>query len=748
MRSNKFRKILSCALAFGLALTTPAFAAVMGDELDGYSLDVRSGTEYSHNIYWTGSDYRRENYIEYSPNSDVFPMVVYGSKLLNYGNFTSMAKLLNQEGYYVVGGINGDYYNTWDYQPLGVMIKDGKLISSDGGFVAVGFKEDGSAFIGKPGIVAKAKFSGETYQLTGINKARETGYMLYTSDYAAQTRNDQPGWDIILSPADDDAVLTAKCTLELTVDEIIESEARCDIPEGKMLLSLPKTADDWRQKGVLELDKGDTVTLTVECNELWDEAVHCIGTLYRLIEDGQISTDLPTGAGPRTAVGIKEDGTVVFYTIDGRKPGHSVGSTMAGVAERLIELGCVDAILMDGGGSTTMNLVLPGDSSISQINTPSDGSQRSVTNYIMLVSTQPPTGEAERLVLSPYTARMLSGAQLPLTVKTVDNVGFATDIPDELRFSSDLGTVEEGIFTANRTGKSTIVVRSGDLKRGETQVLVVDTPDSITVKDEKDNRSLTSISLETGKTMDLTASAVYERLPLTAQDNCFKWAVEGEIGQIDANGLFTAGDAPGEGYITVSAGELTAKISVKITYPPGIYSDVSEGDWYYDSVKILGEKGYMKGLTDTEFGPGENTTRAMLVTLLHRMEGAPKAENAAPFEDVDAESWYAEAVSWASENELVKGYDEKTFGVTDSITREQMATLLMRYAAWKGDDTRSEGNLDKFADKSSISQWAADAVKWCVDMGLINGMTENTFVPQGTASRAQVAVLLDRYIGG
>ncbi|MGI6028275.1 MAG: phosphodiester glycosidase family protein [Candidatus Heteroscillospira sp.] len=745
MKFKKTIRGMCAALSCTLLLTSPALAAAMGTELDGYTLPVREGTEYTHGVYWTGTDYRRENYIEYSPNDQVYPMVVYGSKLLNYGNFASMAKLLNSEGYYVIGGINGDFYNTWDYQPLGVVIKNGKLITTDGGFVAVGFKADGSAMIGRPGIVAKAAFSGETYQLSSINKARQTGYALYTSDYAAQTRNSEPGWDIILSMPED-GLLTADCTLELTVDEIIESEERCDIPEGKLLLSLPKSTDDWRKKGVENLSVGDTVSLTVTCNEGWDEVVTGLGTLYQILEDGEIVSDLPTGAEPRTAIGLREDGSVVFYTVDGRKSGHSVGATMSGVAERLLELGCVDAVMMDGGGSTTMNMVLPGESGISQINLPSDGTQRSVTNYLMLVSTTPPTGEAERLVLSPYSSRMLLGAKTELTTLAVDSVGFAAEVPDDVRYSSDLGSFDGDTFTAGRAGEGSISVSADELERGEARLLVVDTPDSITVKEEKSGAARASITLTTEESLDLTASAMFDHLPLTVQDTCFEWAVEGEIGEIDENGLFTAAEAPAEGAITVTAGENTVTIPVKISYPAGVYSDVQEGAWYADAVLSMGQNGYMTGVTETEFAPDAQMTRAMLVTLLHRLENSPAPEAAAPFEDVEGGKWYSDAVAWASENGLVTGYDEKTFGIADSITREQMAALLCRYAAWKGDDVTSDQSLDVFSDRDSISPYAVDAVKWCVQQELIRGLTDTSFAPQGTATRAQTAVLLDRYL--
>ena len=749
MKSHKLIRGLSALLIASTVLTGSAFAAALGEQLDSYTTQVRGETELSHGVYWTGSDYRCENYFEYSPNCEVFPAVVYGSKLLNCGDFLSMAKLLNQQGYYVIGGINGDFFNTWDYQPLGLVVTDGELITTDGGFYAVGFKSDGSVIMGKPGIVAKASFSGETYQLSNINKVRETGYNLYTSDYAYSTKDKTAGWNVILS-APDDTKLTVNCELELTVDEIIESDGAVSIPDGKYVLSLPKTADDWRKKGVENLEAGDTVKLKVTSNEGWDKATWGVGTLYQLLCGGKINSDLPTGAAPRTAVGLRDDGSVVFYTVDGRKAGYSVGSSMEQVAQRLLELGCTDAIMMDGGGSTTFNAVYPGESLISQINSPSDGTQRSVTNYIMLVSTVLPTETPSRLVLYPFSSQMLLGAQLEMTVKATDSVGFKADVPEKYSFAAEnrLGSFDGDTFSSETAGKGEISVSSSGMTDGTVQVNIVKTPDTIAIKNEKTSVVYSSLKLETQQSIDLTAAATANHLPLIAQDECFEWEITGDIGTIDEQGVFTAAQTPAEGTIEVTAGEKTVCLPVKISYPAGVYSDVAEGTWFYDAVKSMGEKGYMTGVTETQYAPDANMTRAMLVTLLYRIAGQPDVSGDIPFEDVESGKWYSDAVLWASTEAIVNGYDENTFGINDCINREQMATLLMRYAKFAGEDVSTDQSLDAFGDKGEISAYAVDAVKWSVENKLIKGMTETSFSPKGTANRAQVAVLLDRYLAG
>jgi hypothetical protein len=224
--------------------------------------------------------------------------------------------------------------------------------------------------------------------------------------------------------------------------------------------------------------------------------------------------------------------------------------------------------------------------------------------------------------------------------------------------------------------------------------------------------------------------------------------VEGEIGEIDSQGRFTAGEAPGAGTITAAAGERSVSVAVTVAYPAGRYADVPEDSWYFDAVLAMGQRGYMTGVSETEFAPDSSTTRAMLVTLLHRIEGAPAPGEAPAFEDVEAGKWYTDAVAWAAETGLVNGYDEHTFGVSDPITREQMATILCRYAAWKGEDVHSDQGLEHFADANEISAWALDSVRWAVERELLRGVSENEFSPQGSAARAQIAVLLDRYLAG
>lgn len=174
------------------------------------------------------------------------------------------------------------------------------------------------------------------------------------------------------------------------------------------------------------------------------------------------------------------------------------------------------------------------------------------------------------------------------------------------------------------------------------------------------------------------------------------------------------------------------------------FTDVKEADWFYDAVQYVYENGMMSGTGTSTFSPDTTTTRGMIVTILHRMEGTPSAAGE-EFTDVPAGQYYSNAVAWASANGIVSGYGNGVFGPNDTITREQMATILYRYAQFKGYETETTGDISTFADDSQVSSYAVEAMNWAVGSGLISGVGNNTLAPKGSATRAQVAVILMRF---
>lgn len=176
------------------------------------------------------------------------------------------------------------------------------------------------------------------------------------------------------------------------------------------------------------------------------------------------------------------------------------------------------------------------------------------------------------------------------------------------------------------------------------------------------------------------------------------------------------------------------------------FADVPSGSWYYDDVAYVYDTGLMTGLTATAFGPNLSTTRGMIVTILWRMENEPAAKHGCPFADVRRGSYYEQAIAWASENGIVTGFDASTFAPDRTITREQLAAILFRFAAYRGMDAVTlRENLSSFQDQAAISAYAVSALNWAVGEGLMQG-TGDKLEPTGSATRAQVAAMLRRFM--
>ena len=189
-----------------------------------------------------------------------------------------------------------------------------------------------------------------------------------------------------------------------------------------------------------------------------------------------------------------------------------------------------------------------------------------------------------------------------------------------------------------------------------------------------------------------------------------------------------------------------------LTFPLGAlalsFTDVPEGAWFRDDVAFVYEQGLMNGLTATSFGPGNNLSRTMLVTILHRMAGEPAASFSPVFSDVVTGRFYTTAVMWAVQNNIVDGVGDGRFAPADNLTREQFAVMLHRFADSQDMDISvpATWNLNNFTDHAQISTWAATALRWANYNELITGVTTTTIVPRGAATRAQGAAIIHRFV--
>ena len=176
------------------------------------------------------------------------------------------------------------------------------------------------------------------------------------------------------------------------------------------------------------------------------------------------------------------------------------------------------------------------------------------------------------------------------------------------------------------------------------------------------------------------------------------------------------------------------------------FEDVAADSWYNGDVQYVYDKGLMSGTAANLFAPNVDMTRAMLVTVLYRLEGSPEVKGTGPFVDVPRDSYYCDPVAWAYENEIVKGVTVSLFAPDNKISREQMVTIFARYANYKGLETLALDDLTSFADRRDVAEYALNSFRWAVGAGIINGLSADTLGPQGTATRAQCAAILHRFI--
>ena len=204
-------------------------------------------------------------------------------------------------------------------------------------------------------------------------------------------------------------------------------------------------------------------------------------------------------------------------------------------------------------------------------------------------------------------------------------------------------------------------------------------------------------------------------------------------------------NADGTYTFTMPNGQVT--VTVTFAEAPLPFPDVAEGDWFYDAVRYAYETGLMDGVGDSLFAPNSETTRAQLVTILYRLEGEPEVSGTSGFTDVEAGTWYADAVAWAAENGIVNGVNDTEFAPGDDLTRQQLVTILYRYAESKGYDVSASADLSSYPDAGQVQDYAQPAMAWAVAEGIVEGVDGN-LNPAGNATRAQIATILMRFCEG
>lgn len=585
MKKQRMKQRLTAGLLSAAMILGPvyAYAATFGTSVEQKNLNMTQTVRLTKQSWYSTylNDEIAENYVTYQPNGDVYPVVAYGNDIYGAAGFQTVIGYAKNAGQNVIAAINGDYFTMANGVATGMVIKEGIIRTSESSaYTSVGFYRDGTTIIGRSGLQVKAHYTDSAGNAVTngmhLNKAltKASGTVLYTEDYNNSTKATIPSYNVRLRITEGEPRINTVMRTEVVAVE--EATGAVALNNGEVVLSMASGTEYVNTLAQLKsLQVGQEVDFTFDADESWNDVVYAVGGGEKLLTNGQnVAPASNKNRAPRTAIGIKADGSVIFYTVDGRQSGYSQGTYLSELAGRMQELGCVEAVNMDGGGSTAMLALYPGETGTSTINKPSGGTLRTCGNYILLVSTTPSDGVAESLHMYPYSVTMLAGAKQEFTVKATDSGHYMTSVPGDLTYDVSNPALGEfgkdgdaaSVFTAgDRESSGTVEVMGGNSAFGTAEVKIVERPSSIQLTNSAGTAISGSIAVAAGSTYDFGAKAAYNRRSIVSQDDCYTWTVSGNIGAIDENGLFTAASgAQSSGTVTVSAGGVSASITVNV----------------------------------------------------------------------------------------------------------------------------------------------------------------------------------------
>ena len=762
--STLFRRMTAFVLAVLLAV--PAVYASAGEEKLQTATRIVDGLTYYNTVTVNGGR-RIESYsLELEPDSDVEPILLQGSGTI-YGAASINRAVSNaqEQGYHVLGAINTDFFSTSTGMPLGIVIEDGVYKSSGPSENAMLITDGQVSIMGHPQVELSLtnETTGATVTPNYFNKVRNDigGIYLLNHDFSTvSTRTSSAGWYVRMKAVpdrrtDEVPALTVNSTLTLEVTELLRSDQAIAIGEDEYILTAADLS--YQEEAFLAFQVGDEVTLTTSCqDEDLSRAQWAGGVGDIMIRDGAI-TDSSTwtyrgdGRQPRTALGLREDGTLVLYAVDGRQSDHSAGLSQLDLADELLAQGCTWAVNLDGGGSTALSVWVPGQSGTALQNSPSDGKPRSCATYLLLVTEEEGDGRPDRLAWTEGGLTVLTGARvaLPQTVALDDGLNLVSADLDDLRLTSreDLGTLTgDGFYLAgDRPGTDTIRLssRREDVE-GEGQIHVVDALTEFTVSKAGSTSPLTALQVEPGEQVQLAVSGSYWGRAALRDFTGVTWTVEGDVGTVDETGLFTASDQRTSGSVTFSAGGLSQTVQITMA---NVHEDVVEGDWAYEAVEYCYEHGIVSGVSTTLFGRDNQIRRGDFMLMLYNALGKPTPAGACTFTDVSPSDYYYTALSWGQGAGLASGTGGGAYSPTASVTREQAFTILRQAMPLLGKDC-PDGDLsilDQFGDRDQIADYALSHAATLVEQGLVAGKGDG-LDPKGNLTRAEMAAILYQII--
>ena len=920
---RKLVKAAALTLSFGVALSSFAYAyhpvseeysagTTTGNYLYSDFYEIAPGLKYGKYIAQHDKYGRQTSFLfEYTPGMGTEPVMAYGSYVFGAERISDMASKLREEGLSIVGGINADFFSLQTGIPMSAILSDGIIITSDDARDCLAFREDGSAFIGKPEITLTLTKDDQEFPIAHLNKyPSQYGLYLLDDAFAATTKTKSESLEIVLVPYrsaitaeeyekrltqmvdllreqgveppigdvtepafdptasnagteqddkaaqteqtepvetqnmggsvapdeyENEAFLREEAAKQLgftpfgefyyeftnaapqigTDTSVVVYEMRYDsldspIPPGAYVLC----ADNRTQLEVVQtLEQGDELMLHISGNEEFLAVENAIGGGNMIVKDGlaieQTGESHYTALNPRSAAGITADGKVLFYGIDGRQKGTSNGLTLAQLSEEMMQLGCTDVLNFDGGGSTTVYSALPGWNTGAIVNSPSDESERRVSDAILFVNAMPPLLDPAELFVYPASSLALKGGSATElgALRSVDANLHPTPVTDSYEpkfFLEDPldGAIADGYYiSADTTGgvmiSAGVSTGNGWLEGTAGRIVVVDAVDDFSALE-------TVVVLEPDETFDIQFDASYKTLPVSMGAGNFGWDLTGKpVPVILPEGVDQTGSLPtdhlpaeeeetpaepelsgteqvvlqtpslsanaagragtidvfgrfqpaifGESFI-ISAKYGDKVIDFEVTVLPYPFDDIST-HWARNDIYHAFQKGYVNGEAGQDgvlYSPDREFTKAEFCAVLVRLLGLDPTqydEVVLPYADADqVPEWSVPYLKTVYANGFMDLIAGSENGVSVIQPDHPIDRLdVMAVIGSLSPEISQEQMLLPYADMAEVPQLKYDHAAKAVTAGIFEGYEDATLRPYGHLTRAEAAAVFMRF---
>ncbi len=751
---TKIIPVLLCAV-MALCLARPAFAAYSGETLYSNKTRIADGLEYENTFFSTSSGKQESFILTLKPGRDVYAIASDGGEIRGGCTINAAVKSAEEQGYNTLAAINADFFTMSTGVPTGIYIENGSLVSTDDGQNAIGFYSDGSAFIGKPGISLNMKNTtkGTDIKVDHLNKAPSPyTFNLLNSDYDSSFTL-SGNWTIaVLEVLSKD--FTPDGSAEYRVSDIVRQDGgRYYIPDGCMVLAAKTDGDAAARFDGLET--GDRLSLDISNSDSrFENAVWAVGCGDVLISGGEITPSSSwdsaiSGRNPRTALGIKDTGEVVFYVGDGRQSGYSAGLTLSQLAGEMKALGCAWAVNLDGGGSSAMSLRCAGDTSASVINSTS-GALRSCGTFLLLVTDCASNGKAENLFLESDGALVLPNSKIDIGKILATDSGYRTvPAPSDSRasVSSALGEIQGTTFYSGGSAGAADISLSASGASGSAEIFITDSITGVSVT--SGGKTVSSLKLYEGDSVSVSGSALYYDRIVASEAENFTYSVPAGTGTVSASGKITAGALScGTGQVTVSCGGIDKTIPVYILPK---FHDI-ENHWSKSYVEKMGENGITYGIVTSGlryFSPDSNITREEFFTLMARAMGVDTSKyesTALPFADTgEISDWALPSIKALYSEGILSGGSvggQLYASPKSTITRQEAFTLISRLSGNTYPEEEISAALSAFEDSGEIAGWARSGIYDMISRKIVSGYGDGTINPLGNLTRGETAKII------